>query len=139
MLLAVRQEVNVKIFTGILILKSDGKEITDPKQFLIISIKCFYRGKILYLDMPTIIIDIITRLLPKINPSNATGPDVIPMRVLKEAAAAIAPYLCFIFQQSSDTGSVPADWKPANIMAVFQKGPTTEALKRLNIIIIIVS
>ena len=39
------------------------------------------------------------------------------MRVLKEAASAFAPYLCFIFQQSIHTGSVPADWKHANIIA----------------------
>ena len=43
------------------------------------------------------------------------------MHVLTEAASAIAPYLCFIFQQSIDTGSVPADWKHANIIAVYKK------------------
>ena len=49
------------------------------------------------------------------------------MRVLKEAASAFAPYLCFIFQQSIHTGSVPADWKHANIIAVYKKGSRTEA------------
>ena len=63
----------------------------------------------------------------KINPSKATGPDLIPMRVLKEAASAIAPFLCFIFQKSIDTGSVPADWKHANIIAVYKKGSRTAA------------
>lgn len=79
--------------------------------------------------MPIVTIDIdrVTKLLQRINPSKATGPDLIPMRVLKEAASTIAPYLCFIFQQSVDTGSVPADWKHANIIAVYKKGPRTEA------------
>ena len=49
------------------------------------------------------------------------------MRVFKEAASPIAPYLCFTFQQSIDTGSVPADWKHANIIAVFKKGSRMEA------------
>lgn len=49
------------------------------------------------------------------------------MRVLKEAASAIAPYLCSIFQQSIGTGSVPADWKHANIIAVHKKVSRTEA------------
>ena len=49
------------------------------------------------------------------------------MRVIKEAASAIAPYLCFIFQQSINTASAPADWKHANIIAVYKKGSRTEA------------
>lgn len=42
-------------------------------------------------DMPnvTIGIDGVTKLLQRINPSKATGPDLIPMRVLKDAASAI--------------------------------------------------
>ena len=74
-------------------------------------------------DMPNITIDIngVTKLLQKINPSKAAGPDLLPMRVLTEAASALAPYLCFIFQQSIDTGIVPADWKHANIVAVYKK------------------
>ena len=53
--------------------------------------------------MPNVTIDIdgVITLLQRINPSKATGPDLIPMRVLKGAASAIAPYLCFTFQQST--------------------------------------
>ena len=85
-----------------------------------------------YSDIPdtrNVTIDIggVTKLLQRINPSKATGPDLIPMRVLKEVASAIAPYLCFIFQQSIDTESVPADWKHAKIIAVYKKGSRTEA------------
>ena len=75
-------------------------------------------------DMPNVTIDVdgVTKLLQRINTSKGTGPDLIPMCVLKEAASAIAPYLCFIFQESIDTESVPADWKHANIIAVYKKG-----------------
>ena len=75
-------------------------------------------------DMPNVTIDIdgVTKLLQRINPSKATGPGLIPMPVLKEAASAIAAYLYFIFQQSIDTGFVPADWKHSNIIAVYMKG-----------------
>ena len=78
-------------------------------------------------DIPSITIDFdgVTKLLQGINPSKATGPDLIPMRVLKEAASAIVPYLGFIFQQSTDTGSVPADWKHANIIAVYKRDSRT--------------
>ena len=68
-------------------------------------------------DLPNVTIDIddVTKLLQRINTSKATGPDLIPMHVLKEVASAIAAYLCFIFQQSINTESVPADWKQLQI------------------------
>ena len=79
--------------------------------------------------MPNVTVDIdgVTKVLQRINPSKTTGADLISMLVLKEAASAIAPYLCFFFQQSIDTGSVPADWKHANSIAVYKKGSRTEA------------
>ena len=65
-------------------------------------------------DMPSIIIDIdgVTRLLQGVNPSKASGPDMLPTRVLKTAAPVIAPFLTLIFQQSTlalyqMTGNMP--------------------------------
>lgn len=46
----------------------------------------------------------VIKLLNRLNPSKVNGPDLLPTRVLKEAATEIAPYLCFIFQQSINTG-----------------------------------
>ena len=79
--------------------------------------------------MPSIAIDFdgVTKLLQGINPSKGTGPDLIPMQVFKEAASAIVPYLCLILQQSIDIRSVPADWKHANIIAVYKRGSRTDA------------
>ena len=58
--------------------------------------------------MPDIIIDSYGKKLIQLKPMR-------PTHVLKEVAPAIAPYLCFIFQQSLDLGEVPPDWKHANI------------------------
>ena len=95
---------------GIPILKSDGKEVTDSKQKADILNKQYNSvftdenpvlptlGYSNIPDMPdvTIVIDGVTKLLQRINPSKATGPDLILTLVLKEAASAIASYLCFI-------------------------------------------
>ena len=80
-------------------------------------------------DMPSILIDIdgVTRLLQGVNLTKASGPDMLPTRVLKTAAPVIAPFLSLIFQQSIDTGTIPNDWKHVNITAIYNKGPRTEA------------
>ena len=64
----------------------------------------------------------VTKLLQKLNPAKATGPDLLPARVLKELASEISPYLTAIFQRSFDTGYVPNDWRKANVTAIFKKG-----------------
>ena len=53
-------------------------------------------------DMPNIAIDHHNGVMK--NPSKATGPDLIPAPILKEAAPTIAPFFTFIFQQSINTG-----------------------------------
>ncbi|MCG8078585.1 MAG: reverse transcriptase family protein, partial [Candidatus Thiodiazotropha taylori] len=67
----------------------------------------------------------IEKLLNNLNPSKASGPDLLPTRILKMIASEIAPILCAIYQQSYNTGQVPYDWRQANITAVFKKGDKT--------------
>ena len=67
-------------------------------------------------------------LLGKLDASKATGPDLVPTRILKEAADQIATFLTFIFNQSLSTGEVPADWKLVNITAIYKKGDKTQAV-----------
>ena len=69
----------------------------------------------------------VTKLLHKLNPSKASGPDLIPARILKELAVEIAPFLTTIFQESFNTGTVPRDWRIANVTAIFKKGEKYKA------------
>ena len=55
------------------------------------------------------------------DPSKATGPDGIPGRIPKECSAAIAPSLCSLFNHSLRTGTVPSEWKSANVTPVHKK------------------
>ena len=48
----------------------------------------------------------VAKLLLKLNPAKACGPDLLPARILKELAHDIAPYLTIIFQKSLDTGVI---------------------------------
>ena len=74
----------------------------------------------------TVSVDGVLKLLRSLDVTKATGPDQIPNRALKLAADVIAPILAHIFQQSLDTGELPADWKKANITPLFKKGATSE-------------
>ena len=80
-------------------------------------------------DIPDIAVDHIgvIKLLEKINPSEATGPDLIPACILKEAAPAIAPFFTFIFHQPIDTGTLPRDRVTANTEAIYKKGSKLDA------------
>ena len=66
--------------------------------------------------------DGIEKLLSNLNPRKACGPDLIPIRVMRETAKQIAPILQVIFTQSYETGMLPKDWLTANIVAVYKKG-----------------
>ena len=69
----------------------------------------------------------IEKLLKGLDTSKSNGPDEIPLRILKECASEIAPMLTFIMQQSYDTGTLPDDWKNANVVALFKKGDRSKA------------
>ena len=69
----------------------------------------------------------IEKLLTGLDTNKSNGPDEIPLRTLKEYASEIAPMLTFIMQQSYDTGTLPDDWKNANVVALFKKGDRSKA------------
>ncbi|KAL8567466.1 hypothetical protein ACOMHN_010057 [Nucella lapillus] len=75
----------------------------------------------------TISVEGVLKLLKKINPHKAAGPDNIPARVLKECATALAPLLEIIFTKSLIEGAVPDDWRRANVSAIFKKGDRSNA------------
>ena len=49
------------------------------------------------------------KLLCKLNPHKAMGPDQLHPKVLKQLATTVAPILQIIFQKSIDSGKVPSD------------------------------
>ena len=56
------------------------------------------------------------KLLSKLQPSKASGPDNnLPSCVLKGYSAELTLALICIFQKSLDAGYLPDDWKHANI------------------------
>ena len=82
------------------------------------------KGPSPYPDMApiTVIRNGIEKLLAKLDPSKASGPDNISARLLKTCSSPISGMLSYIYQQTLDTGEVPLDWKSANIAPLFKKG-----------------
>ena len=64
----------------------------------------------------------VKKQLLKIKIDKAGGPDLIPARILREAASELAVVLSSLFQQSYDSGTLPYAWQLANIWAIFKKG-----------------
>jgi hypothetical protein len=77
-----------------------------------------------YPDIPNISFtrEGVEKLLSKLKPGKAAGPDELPSRVLKEVAKEISEPLTFIFQQSYDQGQLPKDWNRAIVTALYKKG-----------------
>lgn len=63
----------------------------------------------------------VTKVLEQLDPNKACGPDGIPGALLKNTAQEIAPSLCRLFNLSLSLGSVPLNWKRANVTPVFKK------------------
>jgi hypothetical protein len=64
----------------------------------------------------------IQKLLKKLDPSKACGPDGIGPRVLMELSDELAPVLKILFQASLSSGELPTDWKDALVTPIFKKG-----------------
>ena len=58
----------------------------------------------------------------RLNEKKASGPDKLPIIMLKNNCEIIADILLCIFQRSLDTGIVPLDWKTSNVVPIFKKG-----------------
>ena len=77
-----------------------------------------------YECMPDIIFSTegVKNQLLKITIDKACGPDLIPARILCDAASELAVVFSSLFQQSYDAGTLPHAWKLANICAIFKRG-----------------
>ena len=71
--------------------------------------------------------DGVLKLLQKLNVNKASGPDMIPARLLKELSKEIAAFFCIIYQKCLETGSIPDVWRTANVSAIYKKGEKFKA------------
>ena len=128
---------------GISALKSNGKMFTDRKsisEILNTQFKSVFTKKtsskipeLPGVTFPSIKDLKITefgvfKLLGKIDVSKASGSDCIPGRILQNLARELAPVLHFIFEQSLNTGDLPAEWTLANVAPIFKKGSKLQAV-----------
>ena len=68
----------------------------------------------------------VQKLLEDLDIHKASGPDNTPSRLLKETASLMAPLLTLIFQASIQQGTVPDEWKKANVVPIDKKGSRSD-------------
>ena len=65
----------------------------------------------------------VLKLVQGLKPYKAAGPDQIRPLVLKELSAEISPILSHLFQKSLRDGKMPDEWRQANVVPIYKKGP----------------
>ena len=66
-----------------------------------------------------------------VNAKKATGPDGIPIWVLKENADILASSVADIINSSYKEAHLPESWKKADITSISKQKPVPEAIKHL--------
>ena len=69
----------------------------------------------------------VLHILSHLNTSKSTGPDGISAGLLKLTAPSVTASLTVLFNYSLATGSVPGEWKTANITPVPKGGDKQQA------------
>ena len=69
----------------------------------------------------------VLKLLNNLKIHKAAGPDGLSARVLKECSSEIAPILALIYNETLAQGTVPDDWRQANVAPIFKKGEKYDA------------
>ena len=64
----------------------------------------------------------VLKLLNNLKIHKASGPDGLSARVLKECSSEIAPILALIYNETLAQGTVPDDWRQANVFRFSRKG-----------------
>ena len=67
-------------------------------------------------------VDEVHKVLCGIDPSKVCGPDEILGRLLREGAPWLAEPITKLFSMSLQSGSLPRDWRRANVAPVFKRG-----------------
>lgn len=64
----------------------------------------------------------VKKHLLNLKPNKSPGPDNIPSRILKEYASTLAPSTTVLLNKSFTSGTLPHDWKIANVTPIHKKG-----------------
>jgi hypothetical protein len=68
----------------------------------------------------------VRKKIQKLRPAAAAGPDEIGPRLLQELEQEVAEGLTLIYRKSMESGTVPMDWRCANVTPIFKKGARSE-------------
>ena len=60
--------------------------------------------------------------LDKLNSSKSTGPDNIPVKLLKDSKETVTPFLAYIFNTSLCSGIFPDNLKMAKVSPIYKEG-----------------
>ena len=66
-------------------------------------------------------LNVVYKLLSKVNERKSAGLDNIPNKLLKMSASIVSPFLALIFAKSIETGIFPDEWKLARVTPIFKK------------------
>ena len=69
----------------------------------------------------------VHKLLKGLKPHKATGPDMVPARLLRDYAIEFSTIFTILFQTSLDSGKIPSDWRKASIVPIYKKGDKHKA------------
>ena len=64
----------------------------------------------------------VEKLMKRLKPHKATGPDGISAQLLKETSHQISPVITLLFRASLIQGSIPSQWKKAFVVPIHKKG-----------------
>jgi hypothetical protein len=68
----------------------------------------------------------VHRTPSRLKSSTSTGPDEIPIILLRKLSSHIAVPLCHIVDASFRSQQLPVEWKHAHVTPIFKKGATCE-------------
>ena len=66
--------------------------------------------------------DLVQKKMARLRPSSAAGPDGVHPQVFKETDSSLLPQLAKTYRKTMDTGTLPPDWKLADVVPIYKKG-----------------
>jgi len=67
----------------------------------------------------------VAKVLNSLDVNKACGPDGVSARLLNECYMELAPILARLFNYTLSRGTLPIDWKSANVVPIFKSGEQT--------------